>query len=132
VGGTKTFVMEVIFEPIGEIMGMGGPWSSKVYVNGIQLEGNYIEQQKVYNIEKKLVCLVKITLYKVLFIEKIAFKIMILNINSQREYISKKQFDYLFIENFVGDDITYYESFHDKSKAVKNTLRFDDRNFTIV
>ena len=92
-----------------ERFGMSGPWYGKLIVNNKELRYDFFEENDISN-ESNLIAFNR-------FEGKWIFKILILNIESNKWYISNKSFNALLLLKFLNQKIYFKETFFDLALA---------------
>jgi len=113
--------MTIEFKNPDQIINMGGPWISDLYINGNEIENkiiidNYLEDSEFYyfikyfEISKKQ----KDNFFSVIRINKQNFKTM----------ISKEKFEKIFIIEMKKNILYYADGFHKKLPIINKLINF--------
>ena len=121
---TKLMKPEIKYYDSYERFGMSGPWYGKLIVNNKELRYDFFEENDISN-ESNLIAFNR-------FEGKWIFKILILNIESNKWYISNKSFNALLLLKFLNQKIYFKETFFDLPRFEIIELEFNESNFTEI
>lgn len=119
--------LEIEFNIIGEILGMGGPVIGKLKINSKFLEGEYLQQPFVFDEDKKYLFLVKFNDAKMM--NDVNFSLMLINIQQFEVLVYRHNFNFLYIESVSKDKMTIFKAFHNKNESFKIVIPFYINDF---
>jgi hypothetical protein len=118
---------EIEIDNVGEILNMGGPWVGTLLIQGEKISDNCIIDNFVFNKPLGLLFFIK---FHVITDYNFYFTINFYNIRSKTGFEFNKEFNMIFIKQFVGpSEIEIYNAFHDQFPDKKDIFNIDNEAF---
>jgi len=118
--------MEIKFENGKEVFGMSGPWLADCYLDNKKLQGKFLIDNAPFSIDESRIALSR---YSDSPSYRRVFKIVVVDSMADIFYISKTDFNSLFIESVNSDSIVFYEAFHNKLPNRRRSILISLDNF---
>ena len=119
------------YEQEGETLGMGGPFTGDLYLNGRKLKGKYVVGEPKFSVNGKYLLVTK---YNVegRGREDIHFTLVVLDFSTGLAYESHLKFKLLTIESITDKRIICYESTHNQFEDKKRMVEFSLETFSAL